>query len=112
MVDGKLATVSLALGEGVACNSIFSYPFLQRINDSITTNNNDLISGLMGEKFNLEMMVPQRANEVPKKPEGLPVSLPVAMQENQNNTKDIFIMDSTVELKKTITHQRQIPGQN
>ena len=31
VVNGQPVTVSLALGEGVACNNIFSWPFLQTI---------------------------------------------------------------------------------
>ena len=45
------------------------------------TDNNALVSGLLGEKFRLEMMVPKRAKETPKKSEGLPVSLLVSIQE-------------------------------
>ena len=63
MVNEKPAKVSLALGEGVKQNTIFSWTFLQKIKGEITTNNNALISGLMGEKLNLEMMVPKRAKE-------------------------------------------------
>ena len=35
VVNGKMVTVSLALREGVACNTIFSWPFLQTIKASI-----------------------------------------------------------------------------
>ena len=31
VVNGKTVTVSFALVEGVACNNIFSWPFLQKI---------------------------------------------------------------------------------
>ena len=45
------------------------------------TKNNALVSGLLGEKFRLEMMVPKRPKETPKTSEGLPVSLLVSIQE-------------------------------
>ena len=35
--------------------------------------NNALVIGILGEKFNLEMMVPQITKEVPKTLEGIPV---------------------------------------
>ena len=57
---------SLSLREGVARNAIFSWPFLQTIKASKMTENNALVSGLLGEQFKLEMMVPQRAKETPK----------------------------------------------
>ena len=104
--------VSLALGEGVACNIIFSWPFLQKINDSIITEHNAAVSGLLGEKFRMEMMVTQRDKEAPKRSEELQVSSPVSIQGNQDNTKDRVSRNSTVELKKTVIHQRQIPGQH
>ena len=37
VVNGKPVKVSLSLGEGVACNTIFSWPFLHTIKDSIMT---------------------------------------------------------------------------
>ena len=54
---------------------------------SIMTDNNALVSGLLGEQFRLEMMVPQRYKESPKTSEGLPVSLSVSIQGKQENTK-------------------------
>ena len=83
MVNGKLVTLSIAIREGVACNTIFSWPFLQTIQASIMTNNNALVSELLGEQFRLEMMVPQIYKEETKTSEGLPVSLPVAIQGKQ-----------------------------
>ena len=59
-------TVCLTLGEGVACNTIFSWPFVHTIKASIMTEKNDLVSRLLGEKFNMEMMVPQRTSESTK----------------------------------------------
>ena len=47
VVNGKPVTVSLALVEGVVCNTIFSCPFLHIIKASIVTKNNDLVSGLL-----------------------------------------------------------------
>ena len=66
MINRQPVVVSFSLGEGVACNTIFSCPFLQIIEISIMTKNNDLINGLLGEQFNLEIMVTQRAKESPK----------------------------------------------
>ena len=48
VVNGKLMTVFLDLGEGVACNTIFSCPFLKTIKASIMTGNNYLVSGILG----------------------------------------------------------------
>ena len=48
MVNRKPVTVSLALGEGVACNTICSWPFLKTVKASIMTNNNALVSVLLG----------------------------------------------------------------
>ena len=76
------------------------------------TKNNVLVSGLLGEQSRMEMMVPHRAKESPKTSEGLPVSLPFSIQVKQDNTKDIRIRNRRLELKKTVIHQRQIPGQN
>ena len=76
MVNGQPVAVSLALGEGVACNTIFSWPFLQTIKVSKLTDDNTLVIGLMGEKFNMEMLVTQRANEAPKTSEGMSIQLP------------------------------------
>ena len=53
VVNGKPVTVSLALGEGVACNTIFSWPFLHIIKASIMNKNDSLVSGLLGEQFRL-----------------------------------------------------------
>ena len=41
-VNGKLVTVSLALGEGVACNTRLSRPLMHTIKASIMTKNNIL----------------------------------------------------------------------
>ena len=55
VVNGKPGTVSPDLGEGATCNTIFSWPFLQTIKASIMTKNNDLVSGLLGEHFRLQI---------------------------------------------------------
>ena len=107
MLNVKLMTVSLAPGEGVACNTIL----LQTIKVSIMTENNAFVSGLLGEKFRLEMMVPQRSKESPKTSEGLSVSLPVSIQGKQYSMKERGSRNSRVELKNKLIHQCQIPGQ-
>ena len=58
--------LSLVLIEGVESNTIFAWPFLQTIKASIMTENNTLVSGLLEDKFKLDMMVPQRAKDAPK----------------------------------------------
>ena len=63
VVNLKPVTVSLYLGEGVACNTIFSWPFMQIIKPSFVTDNDALVSGLLGEKYRLGMMVPQISKE-------------------------------------------------
>ena len=60
------------------------------------TENIDLVSGILGEKFNMEMVVPQRSKEQPKTSERLPVSLPVTTTYTKNNTEDRVRMDNTV----------------
>ena len=79
VVNGKSVTVSLVLGERVACNTTFLWAFLQKIKASIMTNYNALVSGLMDDQFKTEMMVPQISKESPKTSEVIPVSLPVAI---------------------------------
>ena len=96
----------------MACNTIFVWPLLQTIKATIMTNNNALVSGILGKQFSLDMMVPQRAKEATKISEGLPVSLPVPIQVKQENTKDRGSRNSRVDLKNTVIHQNQIPGQN
>ena len=112
MVNRKSVTVFLDLGYGVACNTIFSWPFLQINRASITTNNNYLVSGLLVEQFRLDMIVPQIYKEPPKKSKGIPVSFEFSIQGKQENTKERISRNIRVELKKTVTQQRQIPGQN
>ena len=75
--------VSIDLGDRVSCNTIFSWPLLQKIKSSIMTKNNALVRGLLVEQFRLDMMVTQRSKESPKTSEGLPVSFPDATQENK-----------------------------
>ena len=53
VVNIKPVTVSLALGEGLACNTILSWTFLKTIKASIMTDNNVLVSGILGEQFRL-----------------------------------------------------------
>ena len=112
MVNGKLMTVYIALREGVACNTIFLWPFLQTIKASIMTKKKALFSGLLIEQFRMEIIFPQRSKEAPKTPEGLPLSLPVSIQGKQANMKDRGRRNSRVELRKTVIQQHQIPGQH
>ena len=55
-------------------------------------------------------MVPQGDKEETKTSEGITFSLTVVIPETQNNTEDRGSVDSMEKLKKTVTHQRQIPG--
>ena len=80
------------------------------IKASIIIDNNTLISEILGDQFKMEIMVTQRSKEAPKTSEGIPVSFPVTIQETQNNMNYRVSMDSTMKLKKTLIHQRQIPG--
>ena len=93
-------TVSLAPGEGVACNTIL----LQTIKVSIMTDNNAFVSGLLGEQFRLEMMVSQRSKEAPKILYKLPFLLPVSTQGGKYKMEGRGSRNSTVELKKTAIH--------
>ena len=72
--------------------------------------NNDLVTGLLGNNFRLDMMVPQRSKKAPQKSEGLPVSLTVKIQGKKDNMKDRGSRNSRVELKNTVIHQCHIPG--
>ena len=105
-------TVSLDLGEGVTRNTIFLLPFMKTIKASIMTKDNALVSGIMGEQFKLEMMVPQRGKEAPKTSEGLPVSLPVSIQRKQHKMNVRGSRNRTIELNKMVIHQCYIPGQH
>ena len=66
VVNGKPVTVSLALGEGVACNTIFSWPFLKKIKPSIITNNNNLVNGLLGYHFSWILWFHKEPRKHPK----------------------------------------------
>ena len=83
MVNRKPVIVSLLLGEGVECNTVFLWTFLQKNKASIITNNKALVSGLLGDQFKLKVVVPQRSKEAPKKLEVLPVSLPLTIPEKK-----------------------------
>ena len=76
------------------------------------TKKNALVSGILGEQLNLDTMVSQRSGEATKISEVLPVSLPVAILETKIHTECRGSMYSTVELKKAVIHQCQIPGQH
>ena len=95
-------------------NAIFLWPFLQII--TTLNENNNLVSGLLGEKINMEMIDPKIERESPNTSEGIPVSLPFAIpkeiQDAPNKMGDRGSTGSTVELKETLIHQRQVPGQN
>ena len=79
VVNGKPVTVSVYLGEGVACNTIFSWPLLKIIQASIMTKNNTLVSDLLVDQFKLETMVTQISKKAPKTSDGLIFSLPVTI---------------------------------
>ena len=95
LVNLQPVSVSLALVEGVACNIIFSWPFLKNNKASIMNYNNALISVILGEQFKLDMMVPQKS-KVTKTSEIIPVLLQVAIPETQNYTEVRGSMDSRV----------------
>ena len=103
VVNGQQVTVSFALGEGVACNTIFSYPFLYAIKGSVLTESNTLVSGMLGETFRLELMIPPRAREAPKTVGGMPTSL--VARGSQKEEKE-------VEVQETVLHKRHMPGQH
>ena len=86
------------------CNTTFSWPFMQTIKVSIVTENNALVSGIPGEQFRPEMMVPQISKEATKTLEGLIFSLPASIQGKQYNMKDRGSRNRRVELKNTVTH--------
>ena len=79
---------------------------------SIITKNNALVSGILGEQFQMEMMFPQRSKEETKTSLVLPFSLSVLIQIKQDNMKDIGSRNNRVETKKKIFHQRHTPGQH
>ena len=53
VVNLQQVIVSLALGEAVEFNTIFSWSFLKTMKASIMTVNNALVSGLLGYQFKL-----------------------------------------------------------
>ena len=115
VINGQPLKFSLALVQGVTYNTIFSWPYLQKnrtIKASTMNKNNSLVCGILGEKFKMLMMVPQRSKEEPKKSEVLTVSSTVTIPERENNMEVRGIICSTVELKKKLIHQCEIPGQN
>ena len=63
----------------MAHNTIFSWPLLQTLKASIIIKKNNLVSGLLGEQLNMEMMVNQISREAPKTPEGIPVQSPATV---------------------------------
>ena len=73
MVNVKPVTFSFTIGEGEAYNTIPSWTLLQTIKASTMTHKNALVSGILREKFKMDMMVPQKYKEAPKTSEGLPV---------------------------------------
>ena len=76
------------------------------------TQNNTLVSGILGYQFKLKKMVPKSDKQAPKTSEGVPVSLPATIPETQNNTEDRGSIYNMGELNKKLTHQYQIQGQN
>ena len=68
MLNAQPITLPFAPVEVVARNTIFSSPFLQTIKILINIWNNALFSGILGEKFNIEIIVSQRRSESPKAP--------------------------------------------
>ena len=67
----------------MSCNTIFSWQLLHKIKASIINKNNDLISGILGDQFKLDIMVPQRAKKSPIISGGFPVLFPVAFQKHK-----------------------------
>ena len=63
VVNRQPVTVSLALQKGVTQNTIFSRTILQTIKAEILTKNNASVSGILGENFKLEIVVPQISKE-------------------------------------------------
>ena len=59
-------TVPFDLGKVVACNTLFVWSLTKTIKAYIKTKNNALISGLLGEQFKLDMMVPKYLSKNPK----------------------------------------------
>ena len=72
VIDGHPVVVSFRLGEEVACNMLYSYPFLSAFKARIMFKNMTLISGKLGEVFLLESAVPLWVNQVPLVPKGVP----------------------------------------
>ena len=72
VVNGQPVVVSFGLKEGVACNMVFSYPFLSALKASVIFDNMTLMSGWLGEALSLEAMVPMQAAQAPSVPAGVP----------------------------------------
>ena len=72
IVSGQPVVVSFALGEGVACNTVFSYPFLSALEAGIVLENMTVTCEQLKEVFQLEALVPLAVAEVPAVPKGVP----------------------------------------
>ena len=71
-LNGKKATVTFALGERVAANSILSYPFFKTIKASILLEAKSVVSGLLGDTYQIEDMVPLCTDAFPAVPDTIP----------------------------------------
>ena len=68
-------TVALGLGASVACNTIFSLPFLQVLQAVIDTDALSVHSKLLGQSWPMTLRKPTRSMAVPDHPQALPVAL-------------------------------------
>ena len=59
-------TVSLTLLEGVVCTTLFSWVFLKKIKASMITENNYLLSVLLGYHYKLEIIITQMSKKSPR----------------------------------------------
>ena len=72
--NGKPVVITVALGERVATNTILSLPFLVAIKASILFESMTLVSGVLGDSYKIDMMVPLRADRAPTITQAMPSS--------------------------------------
>jgi hypothetical protein len=80
----RLLLLWLVLDPDIAANSILGFPFLKAIKASLLFESDSLLSGLFGETFPLEMIVPPKADTAPEVPESIPASFPATIREAAN----------------------------
>lgn len=81
-VKGKPFTITFALGDSIACNTILSYPLFKALNMTLMFENNTIVSSRLGETFPIDLVVPHIDNQAPIILEHLPLKLHCSSNDN------------------------------